>query len=234
MGQHQSAEVRLPSSDQEEGQPKVFDADEEEDLAEAEQEDGQDVQEDVGEGEAAEEEGEVREVAQEDQEASPMKRSLPSRRLVSSSSSMPLSLASAISALSTALLSSASCTPSFLLNSSSFCSLSEAILTVALRFLSSSSMVTSLLRQVFSTTLMVLSTLSAALEVMPSLVTVWHSCSAAFLSSSSMSMILLVRAETSLSTSLNCFSASSRDSVALVSLSLVSSKPISSCCTFLP
>ena len=55
--------------------------DEEEDLAEAEQEDGQDVQEDVGEGEAAEEEREVREVAQEDQEASPMKRSLPSRRL---------------------------------------------------------------------------------------------------------------------------------------------------------
>merc|ERR1719402_1740726 len=108
------------------------------------------------------------------------------------------------------------------------------IQTVALRVLSSSSMVTSLLRQVFSTTLMVLSTLSAALEVMASLVTVWHSCSAAFLSSSSMSMILLVRAETSLSTSLNCFSASSRDSLALVSLSLVSSKPISSCCTFLP
>merc|ERR1719285_337892 len=69
--------------------------------------------------------------------------------------------------------------------------------------LSSSSMVTSLLRQVFSTTLMVLRTLSAALEVMASLVTVAHSCSAAFLSSSSMSMILLVRAETSLSTSLN-------------------------------
>merc|ERR550517_236368 len=62
---------------------------------------------------------------------------------------MPFSLASASSALSTALLSSASWTPSFLLSSSSFCSLSEAILTVALRFLSSSSMVTSLLRQVF-------------------------------------------------------------------------------------
>merc|ERR1712080_757088 len=44
----------------------------------------------------------------------------------------------------------------------------------------------------------------------------------------------LVRAETSLSTSLNCFSASSRASFALVSLSLVSSKPISSCWTFLP
>merc|ERR1711964_829352 len=153
---------------------------------------------------------------------------------VSNSSSMPFSLASASSALSTALLSSASWTPSFLLSSSSFCSLSEAILTVALRFLSSSSMVTSLLRQVFSTTLMVLRTLSAALEVMASLVTVAQSCSAAFLSSSSMSMILLVRAETSLSTSLNCFSASSRDSLALVSLSLVSSKPISSCCTFFP
>ena len=55
--------------------------DEEEELAEAEQEDGQDVQEDVGEAEAAEEEGEVREVAQEDQEASPMKMRLPSRRL---------------------------------------------------------------------------------------------------------------------------------------------------------
>ena len=37
--------------------------DEEEELAEAEQEDGEDVQEDVGEAEAAEEEGEVREVA---------------------------------------------------------------------------------------------------------------------------------------------------------------------------
>merc|ERR1712080_355066 len=61
-----------------------------------------------------------------------------------------------------ALFSSASCTPSFLLSSSNFCSLSEAILTVALRFLSSSSIVTSLLRQVFSTTLMVFMTLSAA------------------------------------------------------------------------
>merc|ERR1712203_911584 len=45
---------------------------------------------------------------------------------------------------------------------------------------------------------------------------VWQSCSADFLSSSSMSMILLVRAETSLSTSLNCFSASSRDFLAVV------------------
>merc|ERR1712013_109960 len=77
-GEHLPAEVGLPSSNQEEGQPKVFDADEEEELAEAEQEDGQ---EDVGEAEAAEEEGEVREVAQEDQEAGPLKRSLPSRRL---------------------------------------------------------------------------------------------------------------------------------------------------------
>ena len=58
-----------------------FSSDEEEELAEAEQEDGQDVQEDVGEAEAAEEEGEVREVAQEDQEAGPLKRRLPSRRL---------------------------------------------------------------------------------------------------------------------------------------------------------
>ena len=55
--------------------------DEEEELAEAEQEDGEDVQEDVGEAEAAEEEGEVREVAQEDQEAGSLKRRLPSRRL---------------------------------------------------------------------------------------------------------------------------------------------------------
>merc|ERR1712213_208412 len=52
-------------------------------LPSSEKEDGQDVQEDVGEGEAAEEEGEVREVAQEDQEAGPLKRSLPSRRLLS-------------------------------------------------------------------------------------------------------------------------------------------------------
>ena len=52
----------------------VFFSDEEEELAEAEQEDGQDVQEDVGEAEAAEEEGEVREVAQEDQEAGSSKR----------------------------------------------------------------------------------------------------------------------------------------------------------------
>ena len=58
-----------------------FFSDEEEELAEAEQEDGQDVQEDVGEAEAAEEEGEVREVAQEGQEAGPLKRSLPSRKL---------------------------------------------------------------------------------------------------------------------------------------------------------
>ena len=66
------------------------------------------------------------------------------------------------------------------------------------------------------------------------MVTVVQSWSADFLSSSSISMILLVRAETSLSTSLNCLSASSSDSVALVNLSFVSSNPISSCCTFLP
>merc|ERR1712107_632212 len=62
------------------GNPKSL-THEEEELAEAEQEDGQDVQEDVGEAEAAEEEGEVREVAQEDQEAGPLKRSIPTRRL---------------------------------------------------------------------------------------------------------------------------------------------------------
>ena len=53
----------------------LFLLDEEEEHAEAEQEDGQDVQEDAGEAEAAEEEGEVWEVAQEKQEAAdPLKR----------------------------------------------------------------------------------------------------------------------------------------------------------------
>merc|ERR1712024_280460 len=47
--------------------------DEEEEHAEAKQEDGQDVQEDAGEAETAEEEGEVREVAQEEEAASPLK-----------------------------------------------------------------------------------------------------------------------------------------------------------------
>merc|ERR1712058_214819 len=122
----------------------------------------------------------------------------------------------------------------FLLNSSSFCSLSTAILMVDLRFLSSSSMVTSLLRQVFSTTLTALRIWSAFLEVMASLVTVLQRVSAAFLSSSSINMILRVRAATSASTSLYCLSASSRDSEALVSLSLVSSYPISRFWTFLP
>ena len=70
-----SSEAGLTASDQEEEHPKVIDAgldstiqfssfklvlsDEEEEHAEAQQEDGQDVQEDAGEAEAAEEEGEV-------------------------------------------------------------------------------------------------------------------------------------------------------------------------------
>merc|ERR1712061_308805 len=45
--------------DPEEKHPKVTDTDEEEEHAEAQQEDGQDVQEDAGEAEASEEEGEV-------------------------------------------------------------------------------------------------------------------------------------------------------------------------------
>ena len=59
----------------------LFLLDEEEEHAEAEQEDGQDVQEDAGEAEAAEEEGEVREVAQEEEAASPLKCCLNSTRL---------------------------------------------------------------------------------------------------------------------------------------------------------
>merc|ERR1712130_706804 len=58
-GQHQPSEVGLIAGDQEEKHPKVIDADEEEEHAEAEQEDGEDVQEDAGEAEAREEEGEV-------------------------------------------------------------------------------------------------------------------------------------------------------------------------------
>ena len=70
-----SSEAGLTAGDQEEEHPKVIDtgldstiqfssfklvlSDEEEEHAEAEQEDGQDVQEDAGEAEAAEEEGEV-------------------------------------------------------------------------------------------------------------------------------------------------------------------------------
>merc|ERR1712234_38755 len=61
-----------------------------------------------------------------------------------------------------------------------------------------------------------------------------HSVCSDFFDSSSMSMIRRERALTSLSTSLKVFSFSSRDSVALVSLSLVSSNPISRFCTFLP
>ena len=61
------------------------------------------------------------------------------------------------------------------------------------------------------------------LEVLASLVTVPQRVLADFLSSSFISMNLLVRADTSLSTFLTIFSDSSRDSVALVSLLLVSS-----------
>merc|ERR1719211_925711 len=63
---------------------------------------------------------------------------------ICSSSSIPLRFFSASSALSIALRSSSSWTPNFLFNSSSFCSLSLAIFVVCLRFLSSSSRVTSL------------------------------------------------------------------------------------------
>ena len=56
-------------------------SDEEEEHAEAKQEDGQDVQEDAGEAEAAEEEREVREAAQEKEAASPLKCFLYSTRL---------------------------------------------------------------------------------------------------------------------------------------------------------
>ena len=89
-----SSEVGLAASDQEEEHPKVIDAglflnhifsvedckvievwaflssDEEEEHAEAQQEDGQDVQEDAGEAEASEEEGEVWEAAQGEEAAS--------------------------------------------------------------------------------------------------------------------------------------------------------------------
>merc|ERR1719233_1701869 len=126
----------------------------------------------------------------------------------SSSSSISFSFFSAISALSRVFFSSASCTPSFLDISSRFCSLSTAILTVDLKFLSSSSRVTSLFMQVLSTTFTDFKTVSAALDVRASLVIVLQRVSADFLSSSSMSMILRVRAPTSDSTSLNVLSAS--------------------------
>ena len=94
-----SSEAGLTASHQEEKHPKVIDtgfyqikmlkslslstsfSDEEEEHAEAKQEDGQDVQEDAGEAEAAEEEREVREAAQEKEAASPLKCFLYSTRL---------------------------------------------------------------------------------------------------------------------------------------------------------
>merc|ERR1712080_324474 len=68
--------------------------------------------------------------------------------------------------------------------------------------------------------------LSASLEVVASLVTVPARFSSDFLASSSISMILRERAETSPSTSLYIFSFSSRDSVAFCSLSQVSSNSL--------
>merc|ERR1719309_777437 len=145
---------------------------------------------------------------------------------------MFFSLLSASSARSTARFSSSSCTPNFLLSSSSFCSLSEAILVVARRFLSYSSIDTSLFMHLDSNTLTFLRTWSASLEERANLVTVSARFCSDFLASSSINMILRVKAATSASTSLKCFSFSSRDSVALSNLSFVSSNPISSCCTF--
>merc|ERR1719219_1141590 len=111
---------------------------------------------------------------------------------VSSFSSIPFRFFSASSALSSPLFSSASCTPSFRLSSSGFCSLSTAILMVERRFLSNSSMVTSLLRQVFSTTLTAFRTVSALLLVSASLVTVLQRLSAPFLSSSALNLLELL------------------------------------------
>merc|ERR1719309_128367 len=133
---------------------------------------------------------------------------------ICSSSSIPLSLFSANSALSIALFSSSSWTPSFLLSSSSFCSLSEAILVVCLRFLSYSSMLTSLFMHLDSNTFTFFRIPSASLEDRASLVTVMARVSSDFLDSSSISIILLVRAEISPSTSLNILSFSSKVSVA--------------------
>merc|ERR1712141_215789 len=125
---------------------------------------------------------------------------------VSNSCSTSLNLPSANSARSLALLSSSSCTPNFLVNSSSFCSLSLAILVVSLRFLSASSISTSFLMVLFSKYLTFLRIPSASLDAMASLVTVSARDESAFLASSSINMIRLDNALTSSSAFLNLLS----------------------------
>merc|ERR1712156_246374 len=113
----------------------------------------------------------------------------------SSSCSTSLNLPSANSARSVALFNSSSWTPNFLVSSSSFCSLSEAILVVSLKFLSASSISTSFLMVLFSKCLTFFKIPSASLEAMANLVTVSANEESAFLASSSINMIRLERAE---------------------------------------
>merc|ERR1719150_1418738 len=115
----------------------------------------------------------------------------------------------------------------FLVNSSSFCSLSDAILVVSLTFLSASSISTSLFIVLFSKNLTCFKIASASLEARASLVTVSAKLPSAFLASSSMSIIRRLRALTSSSAFLKFFSASSRVVRALFNLSFVSSKSTS-------
>merc|ERR1719410_2196813 len=115
----------------------------------------------------------------------------------------------------------------FLVNSSSFCSLSDTILVVSLTFLSASSISTSLFMVLFSKNLTCFRIASASLEARASLVTVSAKLPSAFLASSSISMIRRLKALTSSSAFLKFFSASSRVVRALFNLSFVSSKSTS-------
>merc|ERR1719150_3615137 len=113
------------------------------------------------------------------------------------------------------------------LHCSWFCSLSDAIFVVSLKFLSASSISTSLFMVLFSKYLTCFKIASASLEARASLVTVSAKLPSAFLASSSMSMIRRLRALTSSSAFLKFFSASSRVVRALFNLSFVSSKSTS-------
>merc|ERR1712156_119019 len=98
----------------------------------------------------------------------------------SNSSSTAFNFDPANSARSTALLSSSSWTPHLRVISSSFCSLSEAILVVSLKFLSASSISTSLFMDLFSKYLTFFKIPSASLEAIANLVTVSAKAVSAF------------------------------------------------------
>merc|ERR1711983_522532 len=151
-----------------------------------------------------------------------------------SSSSMTTTLVSALFTLSPALLSSSSIMARERAKLSYFISLSAPILFASLRFLSSSSISTSLFMVLLSQWRHPLTMLSASLDMTASLSTVVASFSTLMVHSSSRSISLLAWLLTSSSLSLNSFSASSIFEDDAWSFSIVSSILVSNFWTFLP